>query len=431
MKPDRRALIFSTVWPEPDSSAAGVRQLQWIRNLKGIFDEVVLISPSKVKEEGDRAVCELPSGVVCLPLPMNDWKVREVVAGLNPELVLFDRFILEEQFGPLVCEAAPDALMLLETQDLHLVRRARESMREKWLGMDSVPEGFYRTGTALRETAAIERVDHAFVVSSFETELLAREFSIGTDRQTWIPFGFDPPVHGAKLSAFAERKDFCWVGNFRHAPNADALRWVRKEIWPLIRKALPDARFHVFGAYPTAEFMDWNRDPSTGIRVHGAARDLDEVFGPARVNLAPLRFGAGVKGKILEGFRYGLPVATTPVGAEGLLPWNGMTVEFPGEAARDPSGIARAAVRLHSDENLWNLHRASALQLMNEVYPAERVDRRMGEAVSGLLEDKRRNLLPRWQSRVLRHELLNSKKYFSKWIEEKEKRTTRAPGDPC
>ncbi|NDG85749.1 MAG: glycosyltransferase, partial [Proteobacteria bacterium] len=319
MKPDRRALIFSTVWPEPDSSAAGVRQLQWVRNLREIFDEVVLVSPSKLKEEGEWGACPLPDRVTRMPLPMNDWKAKDLIAGLNPGLVLFDRFILEEQFGAMVYEAVPGALVLLETQDLHLIRRARESLREKWLAVDAAPEGFYRTETALRETASIERVDHSFVVSSFEAGLLMREFSIGADRQTWIPFGFDPPVHTMKLRSFEERADFCWVGNFRHAPNADALRWIRKEIWPQIRIALPEARFQVFGAYPSAEFMDWNRNSASGIRVHGAARDLDEVFAKARVNLAPLRFGAGVKGKILEGFRYGLPVVTTSVGAEGLL----------------------------------------------------------------------------------------------------------------
>jgi glycosyltransferase involved in cell wall biosynthesis len=276
---------------------------------------------------------------------------------------MFDRFILEEQFGAMVYEALPHALVVLETQDLHFVRRARQELKEKWLGLEGIPPNFYHTETALRETASLERVDFSFVVSSFEEQLLDREFSLGLDRQRWIPFSFDPIQSEKRSGDFESRSDFVWIGNFRHAPNADALRWTRSEIWPEIRAKIPSAVFHVFGAYPSQEFMDWNRDPSAGIKVHGHAETLEQVFLTARVNLAPLRFGAGVKGKILEGFRYGVPVVTTPVGAEGLLPPTRSELEFPGEVEVGPKALAEAAIRLYQDRSRWSQAQMRALAL--------------------------------------------------------------------
>ena len=429
MKPHRRALIFSTVWPEPDSSAAGVRQMQWIHFFRESFNEVVLISPSKPKNQGDWGYGELPTGVVRLPLPMNDWGVVEVLRALDPELVMFDRFILEEQFGALVYESLPNALVLLETQDLHFVRRAREALKEKWLGKNDVPTGFYQTETALRETAAMERVDFSFVVSSFEEQLLTRDFSLGSERQCWIPFGYEEIQESSRSMDFDSRSDFVWIGNFRHAPNADALRWTRSEIWSGIRANIPHAIFHVFGAYPSQEFMDWNRNPALGIRVHGHAQNLDQVFTKARVNLAPLRFGAGVKGKILEGFRYGVPVVTTPVGAEGLLPETSSPLVFPGKVGVSPKELVEAAVSLHQDATIWDQGRDRALSLMKETYSWVQVREQMRKVLDGLWERKAHRQLPVWRSRILRHELMNSRKYFSKWIEEKEKRLSPKPED--
>ena len=185
MKPNRHALIFSTVWPEPDSSAAGVRQMHWIELLLQDFERVSLISPAKPKQEQDWGRVQIPERVEFLPIPLNDWSLIERLKEWNPELVLFDRFILEEQYGAMVYEALPHALVLMETQDLHFVRRARERVRES--GIPESPD-FYKTETALRETASLERVDYSFVVSSYEERLLREEFGIGPDQQAWVPF---------------------------------------------------------------------------------------------------------------------------------------------------------------------------------------------------------------------------------------------------
>ncbi len=417
MKESLRVIIFSTVWPEPSSSAAGVRQIQWVQFFKRMGYQVILASPAKEKLPGDWGTFALPEGVERWHLPLNRNAVQERFKELHPDVVMFDRFILEEQFGHMVYEACPEALVLLETQDLHFVRRARESVREQYLGSCPSP-AIYRTDTAIRETASILRVDHAFVVSAFEQKLLEQEFEIKRDRASWVPFFYDEPrCQGADLP-FTERKDFVWVGNFRHAPNLDGLRWFRAEIWPKIRKEFPLAQFKIFGAYPSEEVMGFHQ-PAQGVLVKGSAGSLDEVFASARVSLAPLRFGAGVKGKILESWRYGVPVVTTSVGAEGLLP-DRLEAQFPGLIADQAEAFARESVRLYQDESLWTLHHLATKPLMQDVFSVAANVPRLQECLHELRQARADGKIPTWNSKILRHELFNSHRYFSKWIEAKE-----------
>jgi glycosyltransferase involved in cell wall biosynthesis len=411
---EARVIIFSTVWPEPSSSAAGVRQMQWVHLFLGMGYAVTLVSPSKMKGENDWGHLDLPLGVEVLPLPLNREEVKEDLKRLSPQIVMFDRFILEEQFGPHVYEACPQALILMETQDLHFVRRARDDLKVKFLTLETLPTNFYQTETALRETSSLMRVDYSFVVSSFEEKILRDEFKIGAEKVKWVPFFYEKPIEvRERRLPFASKKDFCWIGNFRHEPNMDGLRWFRNEIWPIIRKQLPEARIEIYGAYPPEEVMAWN-NVKNGIEVKGSALTLDEVFESARVNLAPLRFGAGVKGKIMEGFRYGVPCVSTKIGSEGLFG------QFPGYEANTAQDFANACVKLHEDEREWKKYSLMALEKMMEVCAAAARVPELKTLITELLEKKKSGAVPDWMSRVMRFENNQSRYYFTKWIEAKE-----------
>ncbi len=394
--------------------------MHWVHLFLSLGYQVTLISPSKVKDEKDWGSLDLPVGVDVLPMPLNRELVAEDLRRLNPEIVMFDRFILEEQFGPHVYPACPDPLILMETQDLHFVRRARDAVKEKFLSLSELPPDFYRTETALRETSSLLRVDYSFVVSSFEELLLREEFQIGPAKVKWVPFFYEKPiVTREQRRPFAEKKNFCWIGNFRHEPNLDGLRWFRNEIWPLIREQLPDARLRIYGAYPPEEVMGWNGRAGTGggkdgIEVKGSALTLDEVFVDARVNVAPLRFGAGVKGKIMEGFRYGVPCVSTKIGSEGLFG------QFPGYEANTARDFANACVKLHEDEREWKKYSLMALEKMMEVCAAASRVPELRALIEDLLAKKKAGQLPDWLSRVLRFEGNQSRYYFTKWIEAKE-----------
>src|SRR4051812_23220194 len=138
------------------------------------------------------------------------------------------------------------------------------------------------------------------------------------------------------------------IGNFRHPPNPDGIRWLKARIWPRIRAALPGAEVHIYGAYPSREMMELDA-PADGFRVRGPVASAVETLEKYRVALAPLRFGAGIKGKILDAWAAGTPVVTTPIGAEGM-----MANDAPeGAIAGDEEAFARAAIRLHTEGPAW------------------------------------------------------------------------------
>ncbi len=432
-----RILIFSTVWPEPQSSAAGVRLLQWISLFRSWDYAVVLSSPSQLKEPQEWGYFAPPEQVSLLPLQLNDSSSKEKIAAVDPEIVLFDRFILEEQFGHLVYEACPQALILLETQDLHFVRRAREQVKEKWLEMTGkeLPEAFYHTETAVRETASIYRCDLTFVVSAFEANLLQTEFGLGSECVKWVPFFYDSPVVESSSAwgsdAFEDRNGFCFIGNFRHAPNVDALKWLKKEIWPEIRAMIPGVKIEIWGAYPSSEGMQLH-DPFSGFLVKGHANSLEEVFEASsagskpRVSLAPLRFGAGVKGKVLESMRYGVPVVGTSVAGEGLVETEiGKIPQF-GEANflgnNRGAEFAKCAVRVHQQKEDWKKAQIAGKNLLENHYSWSTISAGIKAEIDQRQEAKRAGRLPRWISKIGRHELFNSHRYFSKWIELKERK---------
>jgi glycosyltransferase involved in cell wall biosynthesis len=159
-------------------------------------------------------------------------------------------------------------------------------------------------------------------------------------------------------------------------------------------------------------------DPATGFRVHGPAADASQAMGRHRVNLAPLRFGAGIKGKIVDGWRVGLPVVTTPVGAEGLGfgadSWGGIVAE-------SADAFVEAAVRLYEDEELRLEHALAGFRLACELFDPSAEGRgllaRVGALRAGLESVRERNLF----GRILRYQTNRGTEYFSRWIEAKNR----------
>lgn len=313
-------LLISYVWPEPQSSAAGLRDLNLIEGLRQAGSRVVVASAAD--NPRGREFCaglEARGVICCLPIRLNDSSFQDQLAELAShgviEGVIYDRFVTEEQYGWRVREALPSALQILDTQDLHFLRAWREK---------SIAQAEFDPTLIIRELSSIHRVDLTWLISPFEKQLLESEYGVSGERLGLSRFAY--PHRPRAPGGFAARGDFCFIGNFRHAPNLDAFRWLRESLWPAIRSRLPQARLRIWGAYPTQEVMQAHA-PARGFEVRGVAETLDEVFGSARVSLAPLRFGAGIKGKISDSWSHGVPVVSTPVGFEGMceaLPvWGG------------------------------------------------------------------------------------------------------------
>lgn len=347
------------------------------------------------------------------PIVLNDSSFDPWVGALSPVGVIYDRLMIEEKYGWRVRAACPEALQILDTIDLHFLRGSREQAYKKGVALEWDEE------LVVRELSAIHRVDLAWLVSDFEQELLIREFGVDASRLALSRFAYPKRVAEQALRdpGFEGRSGFMFIGNFKHAPNLEAYRWLRREIWPAIRSRLPRAELRIFGAYPTQEVMQGHR-PEQGFLVMGEAPELTDAFAVARVALAPLPFGAGIKGKISDAWHFGIPVATTPLGSEGMFHKD--TTEWGGIVVSDAAAFIEAAVKLHEDRALWSACAKEGARILSREFSEEAFQISVREGISRA----RKNFSNKgsdWTRRMLTHHSLETPRYFGRWIEAKEK----------
>ncbi|MGL4315153.1 MAG: glycosyltransferase family 4 protein [Pseudomonas sp.] len=411
-------LIIGYVWPEPRSSAAGSRMIELIELFRTQGWQVTFASAAALSEHrADLAALGVPE----VPITLNCDSFDAFVSQLQPDLVLFDRFFSEEQFGWRVERCCPDALRILETCDLHSLRDARQRLLKsaQQHGSEapsavtaSRAELFQAMGDddlAQREIAAIYRCDLSLVISDFELQLLQEEFGVPAALLHHCTLMLIPTA--TEQPSFEQRAHFLSIGNFRHAPNWDAVLWLKQQLWPLIRQRLPQAQLHVYGSYtpPKATAL---HNPKQGFHVLGWADDAHAVMVQARVCLAPLRFGAGIKGKLADAMACGTPSVTTPIGSEGMageLPWGGAVV---GAA----QAFAEAAVALHEDQALWQQAQANGARILGERFDRQQSGQDLLERLQTLRSNLQAERRANFVGSMLRHHLHKSTQYMSQWI---------------
>ncbi|MEM6542618.1 MAG: glycosyltransferase, partial [Bacteroidota bacterium] len=262
--------MIGHVWPEPNTTAAGERILQLIQLFQAENHQVVFVSAaSETKHSAN--LTEL--GIQTSFINLNDPAFDRLISELEPDIVIFDRFMVEEQFGWRVTENCPEAIRILNTEDLHSLREYRETCFKKdqtfsapaWLQQDKTK----------REIASIYRSDLTLLTSSFEEKILLEALKIASELLLHLPFMYALPEKQTITGwpTFSERVDFVTYGNGKHTPNIDSFEYLKTTIWPLIRKALPEAKSHVYGAYFSQHLIQMN-DPSNGFLVHGWEQDL-------------------------------------------------------------------------------------------------------------------------------------------------------------
>lgn len=344
--------------------------------------------------------------IACHQIPLNSSEFDRWVGELAPQIVIFDRFMTEEQFGWRVEKAAPEALRILDTSDLHCLRAARQRSLNTGEPVDLFND------TALREIASIHRCDLTLMISEYECQVLRESFSIPKGQFAYWPFLLPEPV--VNPPAFENRTHCVMIGSFMHEPNWDAVRWTRESIWPLVRKALPEVELHVYGSYVPPKAMQLD-SPKLGFRVKGRADDAVETLLLYRLNLAPLRFGAGLKGKLADAFRSGTPSIATTIAIEGMngsIPW--------GSPVRDdPPGFARAVVDLYNEPSAWLQAQASGYTIAKERFNKEHWLPMLARYLLDAYSARRENRHQRFVGRLLRHHQHRSLEYMSRWIEAK------------
>ncbi len=379
---------------------------------------------------GDQVV----GGVSVQQIALNDDRFDAWITALNPQVVIFDRFMVEEQFGWRVRASCPEALTVLDTQDLHFLRAARQRASQgearslqavRAQVLEDLGRGAW-SEAVIRELSAIHRCDGALVISDVERALLQDHLQVAGGKRLLLvrfhyerPSGAVGPLWGG--SGGSERQHFLMVGNFRHPPNLDGFFWLQREIWPRIRAQISDAQVHIYGAYPPKEVMKAH-DASQGFFVHGPKEDLTSQWQNSRVNLAPLRFGAGIKGKIADGWAHGLPAVATPLAAEGMheaLPFGGVVVwEQEGAAASADSAraFAASAVRLYQNDCEWQAAGRACSHLMEQLYDQERFRPVWQAWVQQALAQKEQWRRENRMGQLLNYHRNESKRYLSRWI---------------
>jgi glycosyltransferase involved in cell wall biosynthesis len=413
MSNSQRLLIIASVWPEPDSSAAGRRMVQLIRLFKSAGIDITYASTAGESEYA-HDLSEL--GIEQVKVKMNSSTFDDFVSELQPSIVLFDRFPVEEQFGWRVAEQCPEAMRMLDTQDLHSLRRARgKALRE---GVAFTKDRLLREEIAKREIASILRCDLSLIISEHEIKILREVFAVDDALLHYVPFILEGVDQAARRlwPSYQERSHFVTIGNFRHPPNRDAVQYLSNTIWPLVREQLPKAELHVYGAYPDQQMLSLHK-PETGFYVKGRVEDAQAVVNEARVCLAPLRFGAGLKGKLTEAMQCGAPSVTTPVGAEGIA----NTADWCGAVAEDSQELADAAVELYSNKGAWNKAQKRGVKIINGRFKKEVHGPKLLSRISELQEQMESHRLQNFTGAMLLHHTAASTKYMARWIEAKNK----------
>lgn len=407
-------LIIGYVWPEPNSSAAGARMLQLIACFQQAGFNVEYASPAAPSEH---AINYQTYGITTAKIELNNTSFDDYLIQLNPHTVMFDRFMMEEQFGWRVEKHCPQALRILDSEDLHCLRFARQALAK---GNSEVIKNVALADLfsehAKREIASIYRCDLTLTISQYEMDLLQSTFNVPASILQYVPFMLKDINVNTGLS-FNERQHFVSIGNFRHEPNWDAVLQLKQHIWPLIRQQLPKAQLHVFGAYPPKKATQLHNEKQ-GFLVKGWCEDAFKELSQARVLLAPLRFGAGLKGKMLDAAQCGLPSVTTSVGSEGLFERDS---QYTAAITDNFNEFADHAVNLYNNEAPWQQLQKQCESFLNngfawEIYSAQLISR-----LHEIETDLNNHRLNNFTGSMLRHHTMKSTQYMAQWIEAKNK----------
>jgi glycosyltransferase involved in cell wall biosynthesis len=349
-----RAFVADFAIPAPDRDSGSLRML----NLLILFQEqgLSVTFASMGLEARQPYLSELQKrGIKCLYRPYEDSVEEHLRSRGNAyDLVILSRLETAAELMDAARRWCPKARIVFDTVDLHHQRVAREAMVRNDPKIERIAERIKK-----QELALIEKADTTLVVSEAERALLATEAPAADVRIV-------SNIHQIYRNRrpFQSRSDILFVGGFAHPPNTDAVRFFCQDVFPLVLARLPQIQFFVIGSDPPANVASL---ASANIHILGYVPDVEPHLQSCRLSVAPLRFGAGVKGKINLSLAHGLPVVATSIAAEGMFLKDGESVLI----ADDAHAFADAVVRLYQSEVLWNRLVLAGLAVMEQHFGFE------------------------------------------------------------
>jgi ubiquinone/menaquinone biosynthesis C-methylase UbiE/glycosyltransferase involved in cell wall biosynthesis len=346
-----RILLIERAVPMPNQDAGSMMIYSFIRVFRDLGHAVTFF-PVNLVYDPDYTPALQSLGVICLHAPeVHSLEEHLAAAGASYDIILACRPDYTDAIIPLLRANCPKARLLYETHDLHFVRQQRQAEVEQCA--DLLTHARWRKEQELRIAAA---VDCTIVVSEKERQTLLQENP--NLYVEVIPVVSEFFGCGA---GFAERRDMIFIGGYKHLPNVDAVVYFVREILPLIKQQRPEIRLHVVGAHPPAAVTSLASD---NVIVHGFVPDITELMNQVKISVNPLRFGAGIKGKIITSMSYGVPCIGTSIAIEGMevVPGNQALI------ANTPEEFTAAVLRLYSDQPLWEHMSAASMALARQYF---------------------------------------------------------------
>ena len=347
-----RILVIDATTPTPDCDAGSVTAFFYLKILvelgyKVSFAPANLVSLEKYTADLQRI------GIECLYGP-HVASIKQYLkdSGQYYDYVFLYRAYTAWDFIHDVKAYCPKAKLIFDTVDLHYLREERLSELSNSASMKA-----QAARTKEVELSLVSLCDATIVLSPVEKDILLRERP-GARIHT-IPLLLDIP--GSK-TGFKDRHGLVFIGGYGHPPNVDAVLYFAESIWPLIKAQIPDITFTILGSSPPDSFRPLARQD--GIRVVGYVADLGEYFDTCTLSIAPLRFGAGIKGKIGTSFCYGVPCVASSVAVEGMGLTDGREVLV----ADTPAAFAEAVCRLYREQDTWAAMSERGLAFVREQY---------------------------------------------------------------
>ncbi|MDH6159389.1 MULTISPECIES: glycosyltransferase [unclassified Janthinobacterium] len=334
----RRVLVLEHCTPTPDQDAGSVSVFNILLLLRNMGYQVTFIPEDNFLYMPDYTTLLQRVGIEVLYHPYQSSVEQHLIeSGSRYDLAFLFRPAVVQKHLQAVRKYAPQAKVLFYTHDLHYLRMLREAALQ-----NNSDKKIAALEMKKIELAAMRAVDASILVSPTEMEMLRTD--LPDQKLHVLPLILDIP--GTDIP-FSQRNDIVFVGGFQHPPNIDAVQHFVAEVMPRLRPLLPGIRFFIVGSKPTAEIHALAADD---VIISGFIPDLTSYLNRMRVAVAPLRYGAGVKGKIGTAMAAGLPTVATELGAEGMGLTDGENIFV----ADDPQLYAEVIARLYRDESLWN-----------------------------------------------------------------------------
>jgi len=350
-KPARRILVIETMTPDPTRDSGSMRLCQIFRLLNA--DGWYIDFMADDNDATPRDIARLAAlGVAVHRGNAASWMRTH---GATLDAVMLCRLPVADQYLALTRQLAPRARAVFDTVDLHFIREQRAAT------LTSNPAlARQATRSRRRELAMVEQADVTLVVSGDERDILATEAP-----RSRVELVSNIHDVAGRSEPFASRSGLLFVGGFGHPPNEDAVRWFSANVLPLVRANDPTIIFHVVG-----DIDDTTRSAieCEGMLIHGRVENLNPLLASTRISVAPLRFGAGVKGKVNQAMSHGLPVVVTTLAAEGMH----LQDDIDAIIRDDATAMANAIDCIYHDEVLWTRLSDAGLDNVRRHFSTER-----------------------------------------------------------